>query len=216
MKYDQMGSKFYIKVPTILDEKLNYIDCYVYGYIYKKPTSFLLIQNNLKIGKFKLKNIIKKLIEYNLIFKKNNFFYPNELENVFYKFEEKFLYDRTYIPNINFLNIKQNAIFWRLYRYSDQVEGMDNYYTIITNRNIHKINYKYISDILKFPISFVKKSILHLKSLGLLRIQIIKSEFYFGIQPIKNELKIYWQDEEKNIENNWVCQKELIDSYRRG
>jgi hypothetical protein len=208
-----MGNKFYIKVPTMPNEKLDYMDCYVYGYIYKKPTTFLLIQNNLKIRKFKLKNIVKKLIENNLISIKNKIFHINETENILYKFEEKFLYDRTYIPNINFLDIKQNAIFWRLYRYSDQVEGMDDYYTIITNRNIHKINYKYISNVLKFPVSFVKKSIFHLKNLGLLRTQIIKSEFYFGIQPIKNELKIYWQDEEKNIENNWVCQKELVNSY---
>lgn len=214
MKYNQLGNKFFINVPTIPNDNVDYLDCYVLGYIYKKPVSFNDINENLGIGKYKLKNIIFKLKKINAIDKKSNsFFYIQDKINIFFDFEKDYKYDRTYIPNINFLSIKQNAIFWKLYKYSDPVEGMKDYYTIGTKTNIQKINYEYLSKVLNFPLYFVKKSIKHLKDLNLIKTQADKKSFYFGIQPIKNDIKKYWHDYEKNIESLTVDPKMIEDSY---
>lgn len=215
MKYKQLGEKFFINVPVIPNNDFEYIDCYVYGYIHKKPNSFSCINKNLEIGKYKLKKSITKLIKFNCIKNLEDKIYENlSGDNIFYKFEESHSYDRTYIPNLKFLNIKQNAIFWKLYKYSDPVEGMKDYYTIGTKSNIQKINYEYIAKVLNLSLYYVKNTIKHLKELKLIKTQPNKSSFYFGIQPIKTELKIYWHDEEKNIENLAVSQDSLLNIYK--
>lgn len=217
MKYNQLGNKFFINVPVIGQENdLNYLDCYVYGYINKKNNDFLNISKKLGISKYKLKKILSKLESLWCIENKDGIFVPLEnKKNVFFCFEEKFLYDRTYIPNKKFLSIKQNAVFWKLYKYADPVEGMDNYYTIGTKKDIKKIDYEYLSKVLKFSLYFIKKSISKLKSIKLIKTQTEKNSFYFGIQPIKEDMKLYWNEEEGNVESIVVDQKTILNFYER-
>jgi hypothetical protein len=218
MKYNQLGNKFFINVPVLkeADIDLTYLDCYVYGYINKKSNDFLNISKNLEISKYKLKTITSKLEHLGCIEKNNNnFSIVNDKKNIFFNFEEQFLYDRTYLPNKKFLSIKQNAVFWKLYKYADPVDGMKNYYTIGTKKDIKKIDYEYLGKVLKFSLYFIKKSINKLKSIKLIKTQTEKESFYFGIQPIKEEMKIYWNDEERNIENIVVDQKTILDFYER-
>jgi len=215
MKYQQLGQKFFINVPTIINQEISYLDCYVFGYIYKKKNKIGEIQNNIEIGRYKLKNIINNLKKINSIEEKDGYLYPiKDKISIFFNFEEDYHYDRTYIPNKKFLDIKQNAIFWKLYKYSDPVEGMKDYYTIGTKSNVQKINYEYLAKVLNFPLYFVKKSIKHLKELELIKTQADKRSFYFGIQPMKTEIKKYWHDSEKNIENLAVDPKTLEESYK--
>jgi hypothetical protein len=214
MKYKQLGNKFFINVPTIISNEISYLDCYVFGYICKKDTNINSISENLEIGKYKIKKVVDNLKNINVIEEKlNKLCIVNNEQSIFYDFEKKYLYDRTYIPNIKFLNIKQNAIFWKLYKYSDAVEGMKDYYTIGTKTNIQKMNYEYLSKVLNFPLYFIKKSINHLKELQLIKTQANKGSFYFGIQPMKSEIKNYWHDSERNIENLIVDPKMISDSY---
>lgn len=214
MKYKQLGEKFFINVPTIISNEISYLDCYVFGYIYKKESTISSASDSLEIGRYKIKKIIDNLKNINAIEEKSNKLYAiNNEQSIFYDFEKKYLYDQTYIPNLKFLNIKQNAIFWKLYKYSDAVEGMKDYYTIGTKSNIQKINYEYLSKVLNFPLYFIKKSINHLKELQLIKTQADKKSFYFGIQPMKSEIKNYWHNGERNIENLVVDSKMISDSY---
>jgi hypothetical protein len=218
MKYSQLGNKFFFNVPVILknnEEDINYMDCYVYGYIYKKYNSFSTISKNLEISKYKLKKIISNLIELNCVYEENDFLKPTISKNIFLKFEDNFLYDRTYLPNKKFLNIKQNAVFWKLYKYADPVEGMKNYYTIGTKKDIKKIDYEYLAQILRFSLYSIKDAIRHLKKIKLIKTQADRNSFYFGIQPIKENMKSCWHDEDKNVENIIVDQKTILDFYEK-
>jgi hypothetical protein len=212
MKYTQLNEKFFINVPILTDKQnLDYIDCYVYGYIHKKNNNFLNILKNLEISKYQAKKIISKLKFLNCIEEKNKIFYTIENQkNILFKFEDDFLYDRTYLPNRNFLSIIQNAIFWKLYKYADPVEGMNNYYTIGTKKDIKKIDYEYLSKVLKISLYSVKKSMRHLKNLNIIKIQTSKNSFYFGIQPLNENMKTYWKNEEKNVS---IDQKTILNLY---
>lgn len=218
-KYSQFQNKFFIKVPVAQPgSNLSYLDCYVYGYIDKKLIDTRTLSLNLQIKKNKLNLIINKLKKYNLINELNNKFYTikeNE-SKLFLSYEKDIIFDTTFLPNLEYLSFEQNAIYWKLYKYSDPVCGLDNCYTISSKISIEKMNYWHLTKILGFSNNKIKQSIRILKKLNLIKIKRSTDGFYFGIQPIKREMNNFWRDNDSLFYSNFLNQKEVLDSYSQG
>lgn len=217
-KYNQFQNKFFIKVPVAKCNKIiNYLDCYIYGYINKKITNQKLLSKNLQVNKNKLNLTISKLKELGLIYETNKNFYVNKKneENFFLFYENNIVFDLTFLPNIEHLTIEQNALYWKLYKYSDPVRGLNNCYTISSKVSIQKMNDEYLMNILGFSKDKIKKSIRALKKLNLIKIKRSKAGFYFGIQPVKEEMQSLWRDNDSWFYSDIFDQKEVLDLYSK-
>ena len=117
------------------------------------------------------------------------------------------------MPNLKYLNFQQNALYWKLYKYSDPVRGLDNCLTISSKMNIEKISDNYLMEKLSFSKNRLNESIKVLKKLKLIKTKRSGDGFYFGIQPITQDTKVFWRDDDLLLKNKSFVQQDILNLY---